>query len=51
MMLMKMMMMMYLSLGSSQVSSGSLGGGHDFIEFGLVPSIGVLKDGNVDMEL
>ena len=33
----------YLGLGGSQVSGGSLGGGHDFVELGLVPSIGVLK--------
>merc|ERR1712131_415622 len=36
-----------LGLGGSQVSGGSLGGGHDFVELGLVPSIGVLSSGGL----
>merc|ERR1719414_1635677 len=36
-----------LGLGGSQVSGGSLGGGHDFVELGLVPSISVLSSGGL----
>jgi len=36
-----------LVLGGSQVSGGSLGGGHDLVELGLVPRIGVLSSGGL----